>query len=289
MALRIKQQELDKSSVKSKQKELMSSINSGKQELQDIEANVVNQKKVIKTAEEEKRLINKELEAVKKEIRNKRNELNSLNVSISNKKKNLFGREKILKDAMDLEKIRIAGVSKTARQKIKEMEAVVVSLESKVKSLTDELNLRKVDVSELESKDERLTDEIRKTEATISWLNTTVELKENILAGIEKKIAENNEIHSKVEELLKTRVEVEKDLLSKQEAIRLAVKEFGGVEEDKTKRLIEVNKREEQNKIATNNLLEREHGFDMREAELKRLATTLQKHLDKLEIPIKVI
>jgi len=289
MALRIKQQELDKSSVKSKQKELMSSINSGKQELQDIEANVVNQKKVIKTAEEEKRLINKELEAVKKEIRNKRNELNSLNVSISNKKKNLFGREKILKDAMDLEKIRIAGVSKTARQKIKEMEAVVVSLESKVKSLTDELNLRKVDVSELESKDERLTDEIRKTEATISWLNTTVELKENILAGIEKKIAENNEIHSKVEELLKTRVEVEKDLLSKQEAIRLAVKEFGGVEEDKTKRLIEINKKEEQNKLATNNLLEREHGLDMREAELKRLATTLQKHFDKNQIPIKVI
>ena len=289
MALRIKQQELDKSSVKSKQKELMSSINSGKQELQDIEANVVNQKGVVKAVENEKKLIDNELLATKKELETKKNELNSLNVSISNKKKNLFGREKILKDAMDLEKIRIAGVSKTARQKIKEMEAVVVSLESKVKSLTDELNLRKVDVSELESKDERLTDEIRKTEATISWLNTTVELKENILAGIEKKIAENNEIHSKVEELLKTRVEVEKDLLSKQEAIRLAVKEFGGVEEDKTKRLIEINKKEEQNKLATNNLLEREHGLDMREAELKRLATTLQKHFDKNQIPIKVI
>ncbi len=161
-----------------------------------------------------------------------------------------------------------------------------------VKNLNDEINRIKGEIDALEVTKQEIRADIEKAKGdktsisnAITELEKERESKEQTLielGDVDAKKAEVENLRVQKDELSTENEEVKEEIRKiKAEGERLLKKNIE-ISEGKDEKLKELAIREEKAK-------ERELKLDIRNADINKVAKTLQKHLDKLKIPIKVI
>jgi len=276
-----KKQNKSSAKIKEERKSVLDSLNIAKNELESL----TKEKEGFFGDVEKKRGIivslKKEIDHLNEQIAKKRIEYDDAKASAEAELKKIRESEKSAHDSIVLEKEGLLEYKKEINSEIQEKKREVRELDKDINGLKDALENK---LNAIAKVDKVISEQSNRLEGDKEKINSLEDMKPEL----EAKIAGlKNEIRS-LEKTKKASVDLSKENKKIQDSISKKRTELKGLEDkvqeargNLIKAKAEVSSRETAVK-------EKEKELDEREKSVDRTAKTLQKHLDKLDIPIKV-